>query len=410
MQQFLKYNPLPLLILMCTLALVMTETRFAAGQENDSDKADRQSETTDDDFAKKFQSALRLGKVKIELKPMVPTQKIRGLQWSPKGNKAPLTATDEGLRGQIRIGSHPPIALHFDIEKPLAGGPAVLKIDSNGDQKFSADETIKIDASERRDKFWYSAKTTFDLRIDDKTSRPYPVSLWYVVDPEDSDQPPVFRWSRTGWHQGEFEFNGTTCTVVITDADSDGMFTDKDAWGLGTSDKDAYSYKNSAFKCNSHAWLDSVAFRIADSDENGQSVTIEAFDLGMTEAEDRAKRDPYAADRKYARAEKPVAFLKDLDAALALAKKEGKRIVVDFETTWCGPCKVMDQLVYTAKPVVEISKDFVFVKLDGDEEKELNDKFEVKAYPTMILLDSDGKTIRRAVGYQNVKAFIEFLK
>lgn len=410
MLQFFKYNQLLFLALTCTLAFVMLEARFAGGQENEDDKSDRQSESSDDEFEKRFQSALQLGKIEIELKPMIPTQKVRGLQWSPKGNKVPMTATDDGLRGQISIGKHPPIALQFDVEKPLEGGPAVLKIDSDSDLKFSADETHKIDASERREKFWYSSKTTFDLRIDDDTTRPYPVSLWYVVDPDQPDAPPVFRWSRTGWHQGHFEFNGKTCTVVITDADSDGMFTDKDAWGLGTSDKDAYSYKNSAFKINSHAWLDSVAFRIVDSDKNGQSVTIEAFDLGMTEAEDRENKDPYAADRKYVRAEKPVVFLTDLDAALALAKKEGKRIVVDFETTWCGPCKVMDQLVYTAKPVVDKSKDFVFVKLDGDEEKELNDKFEVKAYPTMILLDPNGKTIRRVVGYQNVKALIGFLK
>ena len=70
----------------------------------------------------------------------------------------------------------------------------------------------------------------------------------------------------------------------------------------------------------------------------------------------------------------------------------------------------MDQLVYTAKPVVEKANEFLFVKLDGDEQRELKDKYDVKAFPTLILLDSDGEVIRKAVGYQSVQKLLEFLK
>lgn len=47
---------------------------------------------------------------------------------------------------------------------------------------------------------------------------------------------------------------------------------------------------------------------------------------------------------------------------------------------------------------------------EGDDEKELNDQFDVKAYPTLILLDHDGTVLRKAVGYQSVKKLLEFLK
>ncbi len=95
---------------------------------------------------------------------------------------------------------------------------------------------------------------------------------------------------------------------------------------------------------------------------------------------------------------------------MARAKTENRRVVVDFETTWCGPCKVMDQLVYSAQPVTEQAGSFVFLKLDGDEQKELKEKYQVAAFPTLILLEPDGTVIRKSVGYQGVAEFLEFLK
>ena len=69
----------------------------------------------------------------------------------------------------------------------------------------------------------------------------------------------------------------------------------------------------------------------------------------------------------------------------------------------------MDELVYTAKPIVAKSKEFVFVKLDGDEEKKLAKQFEVTGYPTLLVLDSNSNVLKRRSGYQSVSQLLAFM-
>jgi thioredoxin-related protein len=68
----------------------------------------------------------------------------------------------------------------------------------------------------------------------------------------------------------------------------------------------------------------------------------------------------------------------------------------------------MDAYVYTAQAVVDAAAGVVPVKRDGDIQRELVKKYAVEAYPTLILLDAEGKELRRAVGYQSVKQMTAF--
>lgn len=53
------------------------------------------------------------------------------------------------------------------------------------------------------------------------------------------------------------------------------------------------------------------------------------------------------------------------------AVKEGKILLVDAYTDWCGWCKVMDRETYTNAGVIEaLNKDFVCVKFNPEIEKE----------------------------------------
>jgi thiol-disulfide isomerase/thioredoxin len=188
----------------------------------------------------------------------------------------------------------------------------------------------------------------------------------------------------------------------------DGVFDQRDSWMLARERSKLFG--TSSRSLEQHAWLDGVAYRPTSIDPHGRSLAFESFEPGFTEAEEAARADTLAPDRAAPRAEKPLAFGKDLAAALAQAAKDGKRVLVDFETTWCGPCATMNQLVYTSKPVVDAAKDVIAVKLDGDEQRELVKQYKVGAYPTILLLASDGKEVRRAVGYQSVAAMVEMLR
>jgi len=362
--------------------------------------------------------------LEVRLTPHVPTE-TESLRWSPKGATIELTKENDALIG----------TLEFAIEENPRKGRGYTPKPSDGQRKFSLRLTRSKDAahfdqlwigagsrdvgktltttpSESRGKFWSSFETTLGLPAASvQGMRTYPLSFWFVEDPLEPDAAPALRWSRRGWHAGEVKLGDETIYVLITEMQMDGVFDDADAWSL-SSDQDTLVRKASSRSLGRHAWLGERAFRMTDLDPNGMWIRFEAFDPGVTRAEEEAAEDLYAADRNAKRALAPLAFGHDFEAALAQAKREGKRLLVDFETTWCGPCKQMDGWVYTAAKVVDAAKagNVIAVKVDGDDHPELKKRFGVEAFPTMILLDAEGTELGRNVGYTGVDAMAAFLQ
>lgn len=87
--------------------------------------------------------------------------------------------------------------------------------------------------------------------------------------------------------------------------------------------------------------------------------------------------------------------------ALAKAKKENKKLMVDCYTLWCGPCRYMATNVFPNDTLgAYMNEHFVCMKLDMEhgEGPERNKTFNVKAYPTFIFFDADGKEMSRFEG------------
>lgn len=60
-----------------------------------------------------------------------------------------------------------------------------------------------------------------------------------------------------------------------------------------------------------------------------------------------------------------------------------KPVLVDFTTTWCGYCR---RLAPTLGSLSQEYKDRVkFVKVDGDQSRELAERYRVAGYPTIII-------------------------
>ncbi|MBM3751641.1 MAG: hypothetical protein FJW21_10770 [Acidimicrobiia bacterium] len=97
---------------------------------------------------------------------------------------------------------------------------------------------------------------------------------------------------------------------------------------------------------------------------------------------------------------------------MASAKASGKRVLIDFETTWYGPCKTMDEWIWTDADVAKaVAAGFVGVKLDGDIEKAHVKRFGVTGYPTMVVVDpASGNAVRKVSGYQSSAQVLAFLK
>lgn len=87
--------------------------------------------------------------------------------------------------------------------------------------------------------------------------------------------------------------------------------------------------------------------------------------------------------------------------ALAKAKQENKKLMVDCYTLWCGPCRYMATNVFPNDTLgTYMNEHFVCMQLDMEhgEGPERNKTFKVKAYPTFIFFDVDGKEMNRFEG------------
>jgi len=76
-------------------------------------------------------------------------------------------------------------------------------------------------------------------------------------------------------------------------------------------------------------------------------------------------------------------------------------VFVDFQATWCGPCKMMapivDQLAEEFEGRVKV------VKLDIDESHEVAAQYKIKGVPTFILFNG-GKSVHTWVGANSTKS------
>lgn len=97
-----------------------------------------------------------------------------------------------------------------------------------------------------------------------------------------------------------------------------------------------------------------------------------------------------------------IAWHRDLRRAIEVARAEGKLIVADVYTDWCGWCKKMDKELYTNPAIVALSRQEVFVKVnaeDGGQGQNFAGQMRVKGYPTTLILDGTGRVVNIAEGY-----------
>ena len=81
-------------------------------------------------------------------------------------------------------------------------------------------------------------------------------------------------------------------------------------------------------------------------------------------------------------------------------------VVVDFNATWCGPCKML------APVLEEVSEDFTgkaqFVSVDTDENPELARRFGIMNIPALVLL-KNGEKADMNIGFVPKDVISEFV-
>jgi len=99
--------------------------------------------------------------------------------------------------------------------------------------------------------------------------------------------------------------------------------------------------------------------------------------------------------------------------AIKQAKKEKKLVMVDYFTTWCGWCKVLDKKTYSNKAVGEYADaNMISLKIDAEKGEGVNltKRSSIQGFPTIIFYDGDGKEVSRVVGFVEAGSFLERMK
>jgi TonB family protein len=102
----------------------------------------------------------------------------------------------------------------------------------------------------------------------------------------------------------------------------------------------------------------------------------------------------------------PFRVVSSFEAALKLAGQEHKIVFVDFFTTWCEPCKMLDSDTWQDPSVIALLKEkTVALKVDAEKNVALASRYGVTAYPTLALIRPDGTLIDSLEGYRDAPTF-----
>ena len=107
-----------------------------------------------------------------------------------------------------------------------------------------------------------------------------------------------------------------------------------------------------------------------------------------------------------------VQWITDLPSAQKKAKEEKKLVLMDFTgSDWCGWCIKLNKEVFSTKEFADYAKDnLVLVELDFPNKKQqsaelkkanqaLKEKYGANGFPTIVILNSEGKQVWKQVGY-----------
>ncbi len=92
-----------------------------------------------------------------------------------------------------------------------------------------------------------------------------------------------------------------------------------------------------------------------------------------------------------------------------------EKMIIDFYADWCIPCKELDAITFSDPRVIEKTKSFKTYKVDmthtmDENTEKIRKRFNIKGMPTIIIMDSNGKEIKRLTGFVEPEEFIKIIE
>jgi len=99
------------------------------------------------------------------------------------------------------------------------------------------------------------------------------------------------------------------------------------------------------------------------------------------------------------------------DSLVTAAASQGKAVLVDFYADWCAACKEFEHETFPDPRVVELSSQFILLKIDATEDtpeiQRLKKKYGVIGLPTMVFYNPSGQRLDdlTVTGFEGPEAF-----
>ncbi len=100
--------------------------------------------------------------------------------------------------------------------------------------------------------------------------------------------------------------------------------------------------------------------------------------------------------------------------SITSSQQTNNAVIIDFYADWCIPCKELDASTFTDPKVIKESERFHSYKANMTKSlspavESLRDQYKIVGVPTVLILNSQGKEVKRITGYVNAKEFYNIL-
>lgn len=108
-----------------------------------------------------------------------------------------------------------------------------------------------------------------------------------------------------------------------------------------------------------------------------------------------------------------ITWLYDIEQGIALARDQGKPLMVDFMATWCPPCKAMEDSTFSNPEVIRKAAEFIPVRIDVDKQGQVANKYNANArkyngvgIPNVLFMTAEEQVLVHPIGYRSPQAFL----
>lgn len=137
--------------------------------------------------------------------------------------------------------------------------------------------------------------------------------------------------------------------------------------------------------------------------DKGLEAATEFYEQINEEVEAEKANDAEAKEA----AQEPKGEVKEILPPATLPERPSRPVFVDFNATWCGPCRAFGPVFEAAAAKYGDRADFLSV--DVDKNPDLARKYQVQSIPMILCITPNGE-VTRSVGAMDARQFGEYVE